>query len=154
MRRSPGVLPDGTYGYTSDLAVDIPKYCEPGDPFYNPAATSSKPFKVEMDVKGDQIRQYDYFTGSRKLGPAVGSVLAGRRGTVPLLVHPAPGRRSAGLASATWFSVTRARSLVLHRCSTAIRTCPTRPADAHGGPSARRRRRARSAVAEGGIGSR
>lgn len=63
-----GVLPDGTYGYTADLAGDIPKYCEPGDPFYNPAATSSKPFKVEMDVKGDQIRQYDYFTGSRKLG--------------------------------------------------------------------------------------
>jgi TRAP-type C4-dicarboxylate transport system substrate-binding protein len=66
--RSEGVLPDGTYGYTADLTADIQKYCEPGDPFYEAAALGLAPFKVEMEVKGDRIREYDYATGTRQLG--------------------------------------------------------------------------------------
>jgi TRAP-type C4-dicarboxylate transport system substrate-binding protein len=67
---SPGVLPNGTYAYTFDPAADLHRMCAKDDPAWPPMASleGKPPFRVEMMLDGDSVKQYDYSTGPKDLG--------------------------------------------------------------------------------------
>jgi TRAP-type C4-dicarboxylate transport system substrate-binding protein len=69
-QQAAGALPNGTYAYTFDPVTDLTRFCTKDDPGWPAMAPleGKPPFRVEMVLDGDSIKQYDYSTGTRNLG--------------------------------------------------------------------------------------
>lgn len=70
LQQAAGALPSGTYAYTFDPATDLPRFCTKDDPAWPAMAPlqGKAPFRVEMVLDGESVKQYDYSTGTQDLG--------------------------------------------------------------------------------------